>query len=68
MAAETGAKGGPFEAGPVRELFGGFSTALGYLYDVAGDGQRFLAVLPPERSTTADPLTVVQNWTAGLKK
>jgi hypothetical protein len=52
----------------VRELFGGFSTALGYLYDVAGDGQRFLAVLPPERSTTADPLTVVQNWTAGLKK
>ena len=68
MAAETGAKGGPLEAGPVRELFGGFSTALGYLYDVAGDGQRFLAVLPPERSTTADPLTVVQNWTAGLKK
>jgi hypothetical protein len=36
-------------------------------YDV-GDGQRFMAALPPEESTEAEPLTVALNWAAGLKK
>jgi serine/threonine protein kinase/Tol biopolymer transport system component len=37
-----------------------------YQYDVTGDGQRFLINVPPERATI--PITVVLNWTAGLKK
>jgi hypothetical protein len=68
MAAEVGAKGGTFEACQVRPLFGGLITGSSLYYDVASDGQRFLAVVPPEQSTNAEPLTVVLNWTAGLKK
>jgi hypothetical protein len=36
-------------------------------YDVTADGQRFLAIVPNEHRIV-EPLTVVQNWTAGLKK
>jgi hypothetical protein len=36
-------------------------------YDVSVDGQRFRAILPPE-GDSGEPLTVVQNWMAGLKK
>jgi hypothetical protein len=35
-------------------------------YDVSADGQRFLAIVPPEGEIAA-PLTVVQNRIAGLK-
>jgi hypothetical protein len=35
-------------------------------YDVTADGERFLLSVPPETSTV--PITVVLNWTAGLKK
>jgi hypothetical protein len=34
---------------------------------VSADGRRFLAVAAPEGEVD-EPLTVVQNWTAGLKK
>ena len=68
MAAEVGVKGGPFDAEQVTALFGGLITGRGFLYDVAAAGQRFRAVMPPEQSTVAEPLTVVQSWTAGLKK
>ena len=36
-------------------------------YDVARDGQRFLLNVPVEDAPTP-PITVVLNWTAGLKK
>jgi len=48
----------------VERLFGPLTTAG---YDVSADGQRFLALLPPE-GETGGPLTVVENWTAGLKR
>jgi eukaryotic-like serine/threonine-protein kinase len=38
-----------------------------YAYDVSTDGQKFLLLRPLEDATTR-PLTVVQNWTALLKK
>ncbi len=38
-----------------------------YVYDVSADGQKFLLLRPLEDATTR-PLTVVQNWTALLKK
>jgi Tol biopolymer transport system component len=65
MAAEVEAKGGTFEVGNVDALSGPLS-GLG-AYDVSADGQRFLAILPPE-GDSGEPLTVVQNWMAGLKK
>ena len=68
MAAEVGVKGGTFEVGQVTVLFGGLITGKGLLYDVAAGGQRFLAVLPPEQTGNPESLTIVQSWTAGLRK
>ena len=63
MAAGIAAKGGSLEVGKIEALFGGLTGS----YDVSTDGQRFLAVVPPE-GKVQEPLTVVQNWMAGLKK
>ena len=38
-----------------------------YAYDVSADGQKFL-LLRPQKDNTVRPLTIVQNWTAELKK
>ena len=67
MAAEVESKGGSFAAGQVKALFGPLRVQ-GYYYDVSADGQRLLAVVPAEQTTPAEPITVVMNWAAGLKK
>jgi len=66
MAAEITAKGGEIETGGAHPLFGPLPTSNGFQYDVSADGQRILAVTP--RQTGSEPLTIVQNWPAGLKK
>ncbi len=38
-----------------------------YVYDVSADGQNFLVIRQLEDATTR-PLTILQNWTAALKK
>jgi Tol biopolymer transport system component len=50
-------------------LLNGPAAALGFRaqYDVTRDGQRFLLNVPVEDAPTP-PITVVLNWTAGLKK
>jgi serine/threonine protein kinase len=59
-----------FEPGAPLPLFdahmvaGGFSTF--FQYDVTADGKRFL--VDTTAASSAPPLTVVVNWTAGLKK
>jgi serine/threonine protein kinase/Tol biopolymer transport system component len=68
MAAEIEAKGGTIEVGQVRPLFTATVGTQGTpLYDVSADGQRFLLRIVPEQKS-GDPLTLVQNWAAGLKK
>jgi hypothetical protein len=52
------------EAGAPKMLFQ--APMLQGQYCVTGDGKRFLIAEPVEGSSK--PLTVVQNWTAGLKK
>ncbi len=64
MAAEVDAKGGAFEVKKVDALFG---PLIGNGLDVSADGQRFLSAVAPE-GESGEPLTVVLNWTAGLKK
>jgi len=60
-------KGDALEVGEVQRLFGPVNIAgNSFRFDVAPDGQRFLIVPPPQAST--EGVTVVQNWTAGLKK
>jgi hypothetical protein len=68
MAAEVTLKTGSIEVGQARPLGVPVSFFGGPIqYDVSPDGQRFLVVAEPER-TASPPLTLVQNWTAALKK
>jgi len=66
MAAEVNVKGGALEVGAVRPLFGPIQTGYFYLYDVSADGQRILAAVASQQAS--EPVTLVQNWTAALKK
>ena len=66
MAAEVTAKGGALEVGAVRPLFGPIQTSTSYLYDISADGQRILAAVASRQ--TSEPVTLVQNWTAALRK
>ena len=59
---ETGAPMPLFESNIIET--GAF---LAFQYDVTADGKRFLVVTNVAASSTP-PLTVVVNWTAGLKK
>ena len=59
-----------FEVGVATALFdvGDFGGGLSlYPYDVTADGQRFLLLKPVEQ-TSSQAITVVLNWTAGLKR
>jgi serine/threonine protein kinase/Tol biopolymer transport system component len=67
MAAAVNAKGSSFDVDAVKPLFQTRATATRYSYDVSADGQRFLINTTPEQTTSA-PITIVLNWTAGLKK
>jgi Tol biopolymer transport system component/predicted Ser/Thr protein kinase len=67
MAATVNGKVSSFEVGAIRPLFQTRSYGLRYSYVVSADGQRFLINSAPEQKASA-PITVVLNWTAGLKK
>jgi eukaryotic-like serine/threonine-protein kinase len=67
-AVEVKSSATALEVGRVETLFGGLPSGGGPIsYDVAAGGQRFLVAMPTEQATP-EPLTLVQNWTAGLKK
>jgi Tol biopolymer transport system component len=68
MVASVNGKSAGFEVGAIKPLFATHIVfAGGYQYDASADGQRFLIDTSPEQATSA-PITVVLNWTAGLKK
>ena len=64
MAVEVKGDGKSFQASVPEPLFG--VAAVGQ-FDVNKDG-RFLIQVPVEQPGMSVPLTVVVNWTAGLKK
>jgi len=64
MAVDVKAGGSSFEPGVPKLLFEKNGTRN---YDVSGDGQRFLVAVPVEESSS-EPITVVLNWTADLKR
>ena len=65
-ATEVTEKGGTIEIGATHTVFGGLPLRGGW-YDVSADGQRFLRAMPLEQ-TGPTPLTLIQNWTAGLHR
>lgn len=67
MAATIDLRSG-LAIGKVEPLFGPLiSRPLQLFYDVSADGKHFLVVAPPEHPN-AEPLIVMQNWTAALKR
>jgi eukaryotic-like serine/threonine-protein kinase len=67
MAAAVNGKGSSFQVGQVKPLFQTRARTARYEYAVSADGQRFLINTITQQTASA-PITVVLNWTAGLKK
>ncbi len=68
MAAEVSGQASGFKVGAVRPLFETRARISSrYPYDVSADGQRFL-VNSDLQAAASSPITLVVNWTAGLKK
>ena len=67
MSATVASQGDRFTVGEVRPLFDFVSSSQRYSYDVTADGQRFLVPAADQQSVTP-MITVVTNWTAGLKR
>jgi eukaryotic-like serine/threonine-protein kinase len=65
MAASVNGHSSRFEVIETKALFSVSQMAGTGGYDVSADGQRFLLLAEPRQ---AAPLTVVVNWTAGLRK
>jgi Tol biopolymer transport system component len=70
VAATVNGKGSSFEVGAVKPLFAirTVITSIPYPYDVSTDGKSFLINTAPEQGATSAPITVVLNWSAGMKK
>lgn len=68
MAQEIQARDKALETGRVQKLFDGVRVTVtrNYPYDAAPDGQKFIVI--EENTLGAPPLTLVQNWTAALRK
>jgi hypothetical protein len=68
MAVEVTLKGSTIDVGQVKPLGITVPTVLaGIPYDVSLNGQRILAITEPEHKS-ANPVTLIQNWTSLLKK
>jgi len=67
VSAAVNGAGSAFEVGAVQPLFATRAGGPGSVYDVSPDGQRFLVNTLMEE-TAAEPITLVVNWPALLKK
>jgi eukaryotic-like serine/threonine-protein kinase len=73
MVAAVSGKGAAFHVGVVEPLFKArprrtaYGGAVEYAYDVSADGQRFLVNTLLDNASM-DPITVLVNWPALLKK
>jgi Tol biopolymer transport system component len=66
MAVTVKANAGGLDFDPPHALFH-FPAGPWFLFDVAPDGQRILALLPVEEEKEGNELTVITNWREGLK-
>jgi eukaryotic-like serine/threonine-protein kinase len=69
MAGTVNGKASSFQVGVVKRLFQPHIVGPRHEYDVSADGQKFLINSAPQQNGAGPaPITVVVNWTAGLKK
>jgi Tol biopolymer transport system component len=67
MDVPVNAEANEFQAGTPRSLIDLHAPGAGYSYDVAANGHRFLVNTLVE-ATALPPITLVVNWTGGLRK
>jgi hypothetical protein len=67
MAVSVKAGGSGLEIGVPAKLFSPVPGVPGRDYDVSADGKQFFTFVGSEE-TPEEPLTLLQNWTALLKK
>jgi serine/threonine protein kinase len=68
FSVEVRISGDTVNIGAPHALFGGIPALNGYAWDISADGQRILAAVSPKNQKSPEPITLVQNWSAGLKK
>lgn len=66
MAAEVRINAETVDVGAVRAVFGRTTHPGGYPYDVSADGQRMILAMPVQSLKTAEPITLVDEWTTLL--
>jgi len=64
-AVEVSEVAGALQLGTPKAILGPILTGRGPSYDISADGERFLVLVTSDRRA-AQPLTLVQNWVAGL--
>jgi serine/threonine-protein kinase len=66
MAVDVSGSGAAFQSGVPKQLFP--PPAGTGDWDVTADGKRFLIAIAPSQQTNDEPITVVLNWKASLKR
>jgi serine/threonine protein kinase len=67
MSVDVSANGSAFQPGVPKQLFAA-PEGHGGDWDVTSDGKRFLMGIAPMQKVVDEPITVVLNWQAALKK
>jgi hypothetical protein len=67
MAVDVSSNGSAFQPGVPKQLFAA-PEGLAGTWDVTSDGKRFLMAIAPVQKAVDEPITVVLNWQAALKK
>jgi Tol biopolymer transport system component len=65
MAVDASVGESAFQPGVPKQLF---AAPTNNGWDVTADGKRFFMAVPPNQKATDEPITVVLNWQAELKK
>ena len=68
MVASVDSGGNEFRVGAAKRLFPIRVGGIGSAYDIAPDGKRFLVNVVQTPQSKHEPITVVMNWTADLRK
>jgi serine/threonine protein kinase len=65
MAVDVNSNGSAFQPGVPKQLF---AAPVNTGWDVTADGKRFFMAVRPNQKATDEPITVLLNWQAELKK
>jgi Tol biopolymer transport system component/predicted Ser/Thr protein kinase len=68
MSVEVRTNAGRLEVGIPKLLFDAPGSRLDPVFDVSADGQKFLLVVSSEEKGAPQPINVVINWPAGIKR